>query len=440
MGRRARRRPLVRTGVVAGSLMLVVAMASAGCGTGNGDEISIYHAPAAYLQPLVDRCNEEADGRYRIAVRTLPRDADGQREQLVRRLAAGDTGLDILGLDVTWVPEFAEAGWLAPWTGRRQAQAERGVLSLPLSTARWRGKLYAAPASTNVQLLWYDRSLTPRPPRTWNELIAVARELKASGKPHRILFTGAEYEGLVAQYGSLVASAGGRILSGDGARVVMDSGAVRGLEILKELATSGVTSPGLARAKEEDVYRTFAAADGMAAFQLNWPVALAATRQLNPARASHLTAAAYPGVSPGRPGRSVVGGLNLGVNAHSERKKPAFDAALCLRDARSQKFAALCGGAPPVIEAIYHDETSIGPCPGGARQDRPSMASAFPMRAVILRSLRDAAVRPATPAYQNLSAVTAKLLSPPAAIDPPATAQRLREKLTDAIASRGILP
>ena len=30
--------------------------------------------------------------------------------------------MDILGLDVTWAPEFAEAGWIQEWTGDAYAE------------------------------------------------------------------------------------------------------------------------------------------------------------------------------------------------------------------------------------------------------------------------------------------------------------------------------
>ncbi|HYZ01345.1 MAG TPA: ABC transporter substrate-binding protein, partial [Candidatus Binatia bacterium] len=39
---------------------------------------------------LAAACTQAAGGRYRIAVSTLPTGASGQREQLVRRLAAKD--------------------------------------------------------------------------------------------------------------------------------------------------------------------------------------------------------------------------------------------------------------------------------------------------------------------------------------------------------------
>ena len=46
-------------------------------------------------------------GAYKINYIKLPTSADLQRQQLVRRLAAHDSSLDIMGLDVTWEAEFA---------------------------------------------------------------------------------------------------------------------------------------------------------------------------------------------------------------------------------------------------------------------------------------------------------------------------------------------
>ena len=76
--------------------------------------------------------------------------------------------MDILGLDVTWEAEFAEAGWILPWTGTYKQQASDGTLAVPLQTAIWHGKLVAAPYNSNTQLLWYRSDLVPNPPKTWD--------------------------------------------------------------------------------------------------------------------------------------------------------------------------------------------------------------------------------------------------------------------------------
>jgi multiple sugar transport system substrate-binding protein len=413
-------RMLAVTGVA-----LAVAPTVVACGSDGGTQINVYYAPEQNFQSVIDRCNQEADGRYELVYRKLPRDADGQREQMVRRLAAGDTDLDVLGLDVTWVPEFAEAQWLEEWTGDNKSKAEDDVLEGPLKTAVWNDKLYAATKNTNVQLLWYDDTVTPEPPATWREMLAEAKRLKGEGKPYQILFTGAQYEGLVVTYNTMVASYGGQILSEDGKKVVMDAGAVDALKLLKEVASQGVTDPSLTNAQEQQVQQGFEAKESKAAFELNWPYVYAAMQTGNPDRAKNFKWARYPGIDG--PGRVTVGGYNLAVSEYSRHKPEAFEAALCLRSAESQRYSAINDGVPPTIESVYDE--------GDA-----DFVKAYPMWETILDELQDASVRPLTVVYQNLSTITSKVLSPPQDIDPDATADELRDQLQKALDSKGVLP
>ena len=421
---RSRRRRRVRAAATAAALTLVAPMAAcAGGGDGGTPTINLYYPPEQNLQQVVDECNTQAAGRYRIVYRVLPREADEQRVQMVRRLAAEDTGMDVLGLDVTWTQEFASANWILEWTGPDRAEVEDGTLDGPLETARYSDKLYGAPKNTNVQLLWYRKDLVPEPPATWDEMISMARQLKEQGKPYQVLTMGAQYEGLVVLYNTLAASAGGNILNDDGTEAVMDSGTVRALEVLRDFATSGVASPSFSNATEDPVRLDFQAGNG--AFQVNWPFVYPAMQEANPELAEQVGWARVPGVDAGTPGRVTIGGVNLAVSAHSEHPQESFDAAKCLRNAEHQKFSAINDGVPPTIERVYDD---------------PEMDEAYPMKETILEQLRDPAVRPLTPAYQSISTVTSALLSPPSTIDPQSTADELRGAIADALESKGVLP
>ncbi len=417
-GRRGRRfRVALAAALVASPLL-------AACGSdGGGTTVNVYYSTEENFDKVVATCNEAAGGRYTIALKGLPREADGQREQMVRRLAAGDTDMDVLGLDVTWVAEFAEAGWITEWTGQDKTEVETGTLKGPLDTARWKDKLYAAPKNTNVQLLWYRTDLVQKPPSTWAEMLEMAQRLKDDGKPSTVLMTGAQYEGLVVQFNTLVAGAGGKILSEDSTRAIVDEGAVKALQALKDLATSPVASASLSNAKEDDIRLAFQSGD--AAFQLNWPFVYAAMGKANPDLASKFKWAPYPSVDEGKAGTATIGGFNLAVSAYSQHKPEAFEAAKCLRSAENQKFSAINSGVPPTIEAVYDD---------------PEMAEPYPMRDAILDELKKSAPRPITPAYQNASTLISTILSPPASIDPRATADRLRTELQDALDSKGVLP
>ncbi|MEV6811991.1 ABC transporter substrate-binding protein [Micromonospora sp. NPDC051296] len=421
---RRRRRPRVRVAATAAALALVAPMAACAGGADSGTPtINLYYPPEQNLQQVVDECNTQADGRYRIVYRVLPREADEQRVQMVRRLAAEDTGMDVLGLDVTWTQEFASANWILEWTGRDRAEVEDGTLDGPLETARYQNKLYGAPKNTNVQLLWYRKDLVPEPPTSWDEMISMAQRLKEQGQPYQVLTMGAQYEGLVVLYNTLAASAGGNILNTDGTEAVMDDGTVRALEVLRNFATSGVTSPSFSNATEDPVRLDFQAGNG--AFQVNWPFVYPAMQEANPELAEQVGWARVPGVDAGTPGRVTIGGVNLAVSAHSEHPQESFEAARCLRSAEHQKFSAINDGVPPTIERVYDD---------------PEMDEAYPMKETILEQLRDPAVRPLTPAYQSISTVTSALLSPPSAIDPQATADELRKAIADALESKGVLP
>ncbi|MER7169075.1 ABC transporter substrate-binding protein [Micromonospora sp. NPDC000207] len=421
---RHRRRPRTRVAAATAALALVAPLAACGSDdTGGTPTINLYYGPEQNLQKVVDDCNAEAQGRYRIVYRTLPREADDQRVQMVRRLAAEDTGMDVLGLDVTWTQEFASANWIREWTGQDRTDVEQGTLAGPLETATYEDKLYAAPKNTNVQLLWYRKDLVEQPPTTFDEMISQAQELKGQGQPYRVLTMGAQYEGLVVLYNTLVASAGGNILSADGKRAEMDEGAVRALEQLQRFATAGVTSPSFSNATEDPVRLEFQAGDG--AFQLNWPFVYPALQEANPQLAEQVGWARFPGVDPQTPSKVTVGGYNLAVSSHSRHPEESFEAAKCLRNERNQKFSAVNDGVPPTIEAVYDD---------------PDMDEAYPMKETILEELRDAATRPLTPAYQNISTVMSAYLSPPAAIRPEQTAEELRTAIGDALESKGVLP
>ncbi len=135
------------------------------CGGGGGGKITLnfYNFPdnSGAIQQAVNTCTAAAKGKYQIKYNKLPNGADGQRQQMVRRLAAHDSAMDILGLDVTWEAEFAEAGWILPWTGANKSTATAGTLKAPLETATWKGQLYAVPYNSNTQLLWYRSDLVP---------------------------------------------------------------------------------------------------------------------------------------------------------------------------------------------------------------------------------------------------------------------------------------
>jgi multiple sugar transport system substrate-binding protein len=251
----------------------------------------------------------------------------------------------------------------------------------------------------------------------------MSQQLKSEGKPYQVLTMGAQYEGLVVLFNSLVASAGGHVVSDDGKTAVMDAGTVKALETMKTFATAGVTSPSFSNAIEDDVRLAFQG--GNAAFELNWPYVWASMQSDAPDVARNVAWARYPGIDEGTPSVTTIGGSNMAVSEFSKHPDLAFEAVRCLRGPESQKVFAIKAGQAPSIESVYND---------------PEMDTAYPMKATLLEELKTSAPRPRTPAYQNLSTVVAAELSPPASIDPEKTAAALKKSIQDALDSKGVLP
>jgi multiple sugar transport system substrate-binding protein len=383
----------------------------------------IFPEPSGSFAAAAAGCSAASNGEYKIQIQELPTAADGQREQLVRRSAAKDSSLDILGLDVVWEAEFFDAGWIVPFTGERRRQVEQDAVKAALDTATWKGQLVAAPFNSNTQLLWYRKDLVPNPPRTWAEMISQAEALARQGKPHRIEIQGASYEGYTVWINAMILSAGGQVLSGNGEQVVLGPKAARGISFIGQLANSPAADPSLGVQMEDQNRLAFET--GKAAFEINYPFVYPSAQQNAPALAKQMGWVEYPRVDANLPSRPPVGGTDLAVSAYSRHKQQAFDAITCLRNRENQLRSAVKGGLPPTLASLYRDPRLIN---GG-----------YPFAAEILDSLQRGGVRPKTPAYQTVSIAMQTTLYPPSSAGP-GKLNQLRTQLQDAIESKGLIP
>ncbi|MBO0866095.1 MAG: extracellular solute-binding protein [Mycobacterium sp.] len=460
-----------RLGAAALAALTISVLSS--CGSADhGVVISVY-TPAnetATFTAIARRCTDKLGGRFTIRQFSLPRSADDQRLQLARRLTGNDRTLDVMAIDVVWTAEFADAGWALPLSedpaGRAEADATADTLPGPLATARWHHRLYAAPITTNTQLLWYRTDLMDKPPTTWDGMVAEATRLYAADKPSWIAVQAKQYEGLVVWFNTLLTSAGGQVLSDDGKSVTLTdtpahrAATVKALQILKSVATAPGADPSITRTDEGTA--RLALEQGHAALEVNWPFVLQSMlenaikggvaflrlnkrpdlagsidsvgnfaptdrqfRDAYQAAEKVLGFARYPGVQPGRPAKVTIGGLNLAVAKTTRHKAEAFETVRCLRNLQNQKYVSIEGGLPAVRTSLYSD---------------PQFQAKYPMYDVIRQQLTDAAVRPATPVYQAVSTRISATLAPITAIDPERTADALTVQVQKAVDGKGLIP
>jgi multiple sugar transport system substrate-binding protein len=413
-------------------ITLTSVLAACGGSSSSGPvTINFYDQPgsAAATQLNADACTKQAAGKYKVNYIKLPTAADQQRLQLVRRMAAKDSTVDVMGLDVTWEAEFAEAGWALPWTGDNETKAKDDQLAGPLDTATWQGKLYAVPYNSNTQLLWYRKDLVPNPPKTWDDMISQAQKLKAQHKPYYVEEQGAQYEGVTVWFNSMVASAGGSILNSASTKPSLGAPALTALQTMHKMATT-VGDPSLGTSQEDQGRLQFES--GAAAFEINYPYVWSSMIADQPKvggvdLAKEFGYAPFPTVKAGQQARSTIGGIDLAISPFSKHRQLAFEAALCLAGKSNQLVGATQGGLPPTLKSVYTNPSA-------------DFKKQYPFYNLIYTQLQNAAVRPKTPAYQSVSIAISHTVSPVAKINPSKTLKSLTSQISDALQSKGLVP
>jgi multiple sugar transport system substrate-binding protein len=381
----------------------------------------VFPEPSGSFQAAAAECSAGSHGAYTIKTNFLSTSSDQQRVSLVRRLAANDSSIDILAMDVDWTAEFATAKWLKPVPANVAAQIKSQDLAGPVQTATWQNRLWAIPINSNTELLWYRKDLVPSPPKTWTQMIQEADQLAAKGKPHYIEEQGAQYEGLTVWFNSMVDSAGGQILTAND-KVVLNSATVKAAAIMHDLATSKGADPSLNVSQEGPGQVAFQ--NGTAAFMINYPFVWSATQAGNPKVFKDMGYAYFPQVTSGIAPKVSIGGYNLGISAFSKHPNLAFEAVQCLTQDKNQSRDAIKGGLAPVATSIY---------------DQPAFDKAYPFHQLIKQQLQTYGIRPQTPAYADVTLAIQKTLSPTSNINPKTVVSTLRNEIKLSLTSSALL-
>jgi multiple sugar transport system substrate-binding protein len=430
----------VRIGRSVPALLAVLMCASltAACG-GGGSGVATLNW---YINPdnggqaeLAAKCTAASNGAYRIRTSVLPNDATAQREQLVRRLAAKDSSIDLMSLDPPFIPEFAEAGFLRSFSEAEARELTEGVLSGPIESATWNGRLVAAPFWANTQLLWYRKSVVQksgldpaRQPVTWDQIIRTASDTGTTVGVQANL-----YEGYMVWISALISSAGGKVLenpeAGKNVRPAIDSDAGRkAATIIQQLGRSRAADPALSTTDEEAARSTFQGGTG--GFMVNWAYVYGAAQEavasgtLDQAVLDDIGWGRYPRVDAATPSRPPLGGINLGIGAYSSHKDDAVQAVRCLASLESQTQYMVKSKNPGARAAVYDDA---------------EVRRIFPMADDIRQSINDAAPRPKTPYYTDVSTSVQRSFHPPASVDPARAPTRAGKLIVDVLKDKVLL-
>lgn len=111
---------------------------------------------------------------------------------IVQRFRTGNSGIDVFLVDPTYVPTFAERGFLADLTDILAAKTEGVLFPSDVQGATYQGKMLTMPMWESTQVLFYNSGLleklgvevpgsSPDDRMTWDETVALAMQAQAAG-------------------------------------------------------------------------------------------------------------------------------------------------------------------------------------------------------------------------------------------------------------------
>jgi multiple sugar transport system substrate-binding protein len=319
--------------------------------------------------------------KEKVTIKQQTDQADQQFQDLTQHFQQKLNDYDVVSVDVVWTAEFAAKQYLQPLTGQYKLDTS-ALLPSVVKTGAYNNVQYAAPSSTDSQLLYYRKDLLgSKPvPKTLEELFSTCSIAKKAGVN---CYAGqyAKYEGLTVNFNEAITSAGGTVVDAKGKPTLNTPEAEKGLQLIVDNFKNGNIPKAAVTYQEQQGLNAFET--GKLMYLTNWPYMVADIA--NNAQAKDIRGKF--GIA-GYPGKSAVGGHNLAISAFSDHKATALKFIKFMESADTQK--------------VLIDKASLAPIRADSYTDS-ALTSKYPYLTTLKASLDNASARPITPYYQGVT-------------------------------------
>ena len=339
----------------------------------------VFNEPSGAFTEAAKRCS---DASRRPLQDHVQRALQRRRRSSASRSSAGSRPRTTASTSSAWTscgpPSSPRPSWIKPWprapTASRSARAR---CRARCATATYKGRLWAAPANTNTQLLWYRKDLVKNPATTWDGLDRPGREAaqgRADRDPGRAVRGRHRLVQLARRVGRRHDRRGrqGHARAGRGRRP---------REIMHRLANSKAADPSLSAAKEDQNRARLRGRRRGVPGQLPLHLSERQGGQPGGLQADRVEALSRDVRRASRRRRRSAGSTGASAR-YTKHPEEAFEAAACLRNEENQRVAAIKGGLPPTLEvALRRPEVRQGlpvrrPDPRAGRERRRAAADA----------------------------------------------------------------
>ncbi|WP_440100782.1 extracellular solute-binding protein [Streptosporangium sp. H16] len=352
-------------------------------------------------------------GRPRACFVAISSVADEQRSAMISAAQSKAGHYDVYNLDIQWIPEFAEGGYLRP-IDTSEHGGTNDFLSQIWSAGAWDGVQYAVPFNTDVGLLYHLGDL--REPEDWRDMTGLAKARRAGPGSTVLGLTGqfASYEGLTVNALEAIWANGGDVVDANGRVVIAQKEGVEAVGRLIETVRAGVISGETLGSTETESLTAFRKRHAL--FLRHWPYAHEVLSGESKSGGVAFRAAPLPW-------QGVLGGQYLAVSRHTVRRDAAQQLVAALTGGEAARLLYHCGGfAPARVSALYAQPESGcgGSSPAATPPEPATEPAAWPGSTpspaaepesegvrpdTLLRALTQARARPPSPYYSQFSRV-----------------------------------
>src|SRR5215831_3321601 len=315
-------------------------------------------------------------------------------DKFVTVAGAKDSSVDIVSMDVPYVPEFAAAGWTISvdeiLPKDEQAKFSQGTLH----GATYDGKLGGVPWYNNGPGLYYRKDLFAakglKPPKTYDELLTAAQALQTpdiAGFAMQL----PQSEGGIINWMEYLWGYGGDLVD-DKLNVLVDQGTagVDGMQKIVDFVYKDKIIPEAALQFKlgADVMNLFRGAK-VAMIRLWFSNVGDLYKDDSAIKTDQWDVAPLPSKDGAKSGPGCLGDWNLGVSKFSTKQKEALEAVRILTSYEFQRARFFDGGFLPSRQAVFDD---------------PEIQKKYPYAKAAQASFDNLKPRPVTPYYPDISA------------------------------------
>lgn len=250
------------------------------------------------------------------------------RDTMVTKFV-GKAPLDVMWVSDTWLPEWVDAGWLAPINGYPELMKYNADADdFSTKSMQYKGKQYGLTYYTDYMAFFYDEEKLKKagikePPRTWDELVQQSLKIKSAGiSEYPMMLSMARESWLIEFMTAIVYSHGGRFADDNGVPLMSDPkrGAQQALQwIVDAVNKHKIVSPATVETGELNGLKSFSSGNHAFAMLARYRV-----RSLNDPKQSAIAVNVKQALMPAGPDGShaTVGWMRFyGMSAQAAADK-----------------------------------------------------------------------------------------------------------------------